>query len=84
MTATLNAANRAQFAVIDIIRRTQGDVAGALGNSRSPMSQSDTNVEVTIRRYLIASLIVAPKDYGIVTQVTRSAPHSPPLYNCAA
>jgi len=31
MTATLNAANRAQFAVIDIIRRTQGDVAGALG-----------------------------------------------------
>jgi len=31
VTVTLNAANRAQFGVSDIIRRTQGDVLGAFG-----------------------------------------------------
>jgi poly[(R)-3-hydroxyalkanoate] polymerase subunit PhaC len=31
VTVTLSAANRAQFGVIDIIRRTQGDVLGAFG-----------------------------------------------------
>jgi polyhydroxyalkanoate synthase subunit PhaC len=31
VTVTLNAVNRAQFGVIDIIRRTQGDVVGAFG-----------------------------------------------------